>query len=409
VLQTPSGPGYEAAVDAVLDVDEWCEWFAVCVAISSWDTLLRDTSPHNMLLYFNPVSGLWEILPIDLDSTFPSWSVTPIHNTGQVEYIQRFITHPSFRRKIYQNVTDLLDGACEPGRMTSWMTSVYNWVGWGKAGGALAFVSNRPAFLEGYLEEQIAGAFAPAVAATQWWQASSDFTVTGTVCTVGIPSMTTGGGPGTVVYPDGSPVSWRFMANGLAAGPHTFTLAAIPLTNRSYQSETRITVHILTGDCDADTIKDADEGSSDSDSDGVWDYLDADSDNDGYSDAEEAGDADPDTPPRDTDADGLADYVDLDSDSDGCEDADERIAHTDPRNAGSYLALCSMRVATNRMVLAWPAATGVVYGVEARSAGEWFALVTGLVVQMPGTNAWTDDSVKPPTSAMWRVYRITGE
>ncbi|MBK8481053.1 MAG: hypothetical protein IPL40_07730 [Proteobacteria bacterium] len=77
-------------------------------------------------------------------------------------------------------------------------------------------------------------------------------------------------------------------------------------------------------DSDHDTILDRDEGCAlgrDSDDDGTPDYLDDDSDGDGITDAIEAGDADPLTPPVDTDRDNFADAIDLDSDNDGVLDA----------------------------------------------------------------------------------------
>jgi hypothetical protein len=69
-------------------------------------------------------------------------------------------------------------------------------------------------------------------------------------------------------------------------------------------------------DSDGDTIPDIVEGSNcgiggvNTDSDMIFDFLDLDSDNDGLSDAIEAGDADPLTPPKDTNMDGLPDFRD---------------------------------------------------------------------------------------------------
>ncbi|MBK9070562.1 MAG: hypothetical protein IPL79_06125 [Myxococcales bacterium] len=76
-------------------------------------------------------------------------------------------------------------------------------------------------------------------------------------------------------------------------------------------------------DSDGDTLTDAEEGTGDFDGDGTPNAQDLDSDNDGYSDAEEAGDANPSTPSVDTDGDGSSDPFDLDSDADGLSDARE--------------------------------------------------------------------------------------
>jgi uncharacterized protein (TIGR03382 family) len=79
-------------------------------------------------------------------------------------------------------------------------------------------------------------------------------------------------------------------------------------------------------DTDGDTIDDFTEfgfglSPNDSDGDGIFDGLDTDSDDDGFSDAEEAGDDQLFTAPIDTDFDGLADFRDPDSDDDLVDDA----------------------------------------------------------------------------------------
>lgn len=89
------------------------------------------------------------------------------------------------------------------------------------------------------------------------------------------------------------------------------------------------------GDPDEDTIRNADEGSLDTDGDGTGDDQDEDSDGDGLSDADEAGDDALGTPPRDTDQDGKPDFQDADSDGDGVADASERMRGLDPIKADS--------------------------------------------------------------------------
>jgi len=94
-------------------------------------------------------------------------------------------------------------------------------------------------------------------------------------------------------------------------------------------------------DEDGDGIADVDEGRNevpavDTDGDGLPDYRDRDSDADGLLDRDEAGDADPATPPLDSDLDGIPDFRDLDSDSDGLPDAREaERACLDPRDQDS--------------------------------------------------------------------------
>lgn len=85
-------------------------------------------------------------------------------------------------------------------------------------------------------------------------------------------------------------------------------------------------VTTLDGDNDGDTITNRDEGVEtqiNTDGDAYPDYLDLDSDADGLRDADEAGDADPATPPLDFDEDGVPDFRDTDSDDDLIEDTRE--------------------------------------------------------------------------------------
>ena len=89
-------------------------------------------------------------------------------------------------------------------------------------------------------------------------------------------------------------------------------------------------------DDDGDTISNFHEGKGDTvdtDGDGTPDYKDLDSDNDGWTDAQEAGDTDVVTPPVDSDGDGIPDFRDTDSDNDGISDKDEKADGTDRTKA----------------------------------------------------------------------------
>ncbi|GAB5541218.1 MAG: hypothetical protein SangKO_009780 [Sandaracinaceae bacterium] len=75
-------------------------------------------------------------------------------------------------------------------------------------------------------------------------------------------------------------------------------------------------------DSDNDLIMDGDEFGLDTDRDGLFDQEDLDSDADGWTDEQEAGDADVFSPPIDSDGDTIPDFRDPDSDdNDGLSDA----------------------------------------------------------------------------------------
>lgn len=89
-------------------------------------------------------------------------------------------------------------------------------------------------------------------------------------------------------------------------------------------------------DPDEDTISTEDEGTGDADGDGTPNHEDTDSDGDGFADADEAGDADCNTPPVDSDGDGTPDFLDTDANGDGVPD-DEQTEDTDGDGTPDYL------------------------------------------------------------------------
>jgi len=400
---TEAGPEYEASMEAVLDVDQWMDWFAVTTVINNWDTLLRSPSIWNLLLYYNPAVERWQLLPWDLDTAFPPHAAySPIHADGQAVYVDRFITWPTYRRGIYERVATLLDDEFHQDSLYPWLTAVYDWIGWEYDDTVFTMVSNRAVYMDGYLEARIETNFMPQAESLQVWTTSSAATFTGSVNTVDIPEMVCSGAVSSVTYPFQSAGCWQVSVTGLTNGPNFIRVACIPLTNRTYRSEALFTVHSLTGDFDGDSIKDQEEGSLDSDQDGIWDYMDTDSDNDTYSDAEEAGDSDPETGPLDSDGDGIADYMDTDSDGDGFLDISEKLAHTDRLDSSSYLSVSGTFTASNAAWVIWRSDTSVIYDVESGDLINWTVVATNLPGDISGTNLWED----PTSNQLFRVYRI---
>lgn len=121
-------------------------------------------------------------------------------------------------------------------------------------------------------------------------------------------------------------------------------------------------------DSDGDCIPNSVEGCgivpiTDTDNDGLPDWLDVDADGDGVSDQIEAGDC---NNPRDTDGDGISDYQDRDSDNDGVSDGNE------DRDGNGQIGDCTTvctddtdcdAEARENCSIAVGATTGVCYGI----------------------------------------------
>jgi hypothetical protein len=88
-------------------------------------------------------------------------------------------------------------------------------------------------------------------------------------------------------------------------------------------------------DKDGDHIADQHEGTGDIDGDGIPNDEDLDSDDDGYTDAQEAGDEDICTAPANHDDDSIPDFMDADSDNDGLSDSEEIAYSTNPHEPDS--------------------------------------------------------------------------
>jgi hypothetical protein len=119
--------------------------------------------------------------------------------------------------------------------------------------------------------------------------------------------------------------------------PDAFEAADTELRTPPPDSDRDGTPDFLDLDSDGDTLLDRVEGPGDPDGDGRPSYRDFDADEDGILDGEEAGDADPATPPRDADADTLPDFLDPDSDGDSLADLDETSADVDADTLPDYL------------------------------------------------------------------------
>ncbi|MCX8036726.1 MAG: CotH kinase family protein, partial [Candidatus Sumerlaeia bacterium] len=97
----------EAALEAVLDVDQWLRTLAVMAVVGDWDGVGFMTN-KNGYLYRRPDTGRWVLIPWDKDLT---WERTQMQVVNpRLAGISRLMTYPPLKRRYYRCIEELLEG-----------------------------------------------------------------------------------------------------------------------------------------------------------------------------------------------------------------------------------------------------------------------------------------------------------
>jgi hypothetical protein len=104
-----SDADFPAAIDALIDVDEWLRFFAVNTALSNQEGSIYNSRGDDYYLYRNPATDLFEILPWDMDVTFIQADETIFR--PELPAIVRLVAHPEFVGRYHQAVRELREGA----------------------------------------------------------------------------------------------------------------------------------------------------------------------------------------------------------------------------------------------------------------------------------------------------------
>lgn len=108
ILNTASDEEYLAAIERVVDIEQWLRFFAMNVLINNTENgLVRgDTLGDDYAMYRGTVDTRFKMVPHDLDSLFSS-SEDGIFRMTAVPALDRFITHPAILPRYYAQLQDL--------------------------------------------------------------------------------------------------------------------------------------------------------------------------------------------------------------------------------------------------------------------------------------------------------------
>jgi len=113
-MNTPSSdPGYEQAIESVIDPQHFARVLAIRHAVGDWDSYGYTRGKNNYFYYALP-EGKWYLLPWDIDFTLGSGH-GPTQNLftvtgGEFPEVAQFLNYPKYRRMYLQAFAELVAG-----------------------------------------------------------------------------------------------------------------------------------------------------------------------------------------------------------------------------------------------------------------------------------------------------------
>jgi hypothetical protein len=113
-MNTPSSsPGYEAAIESVIDPRHFAKVLAIRHAVGDWDSYGYTRSKNNYF-YYAPIEDRWYLLPWDIDFTLGSGDGPNSNlfamNPGQFPEVYQFVNYPKYRRMYLEAFAELVSG-----------------------------------------------------------------------------------------------------------------------------------------------------------------------------------------------------------------------------------------------------------------------------------------------------------
>jgi len=127
-LQTTGTDSYQAAVEGLVDVEQWMRIFALEHVVGNWDSYGNDNG-QNMFAYKAP-DGLWKLLIWDLDIVlglggYSDGPTSPLFKVADIA-IDRMYKHPAFRRAYWRAIQDAVTGPLDSGKINPLLDAKQN-------------------------------------------------------------------------------------------------------------------------------------------------------------------------------------------------------------------------------------------------------------------------------------------
>jgi len=113
VLSNTPDDEYADAVRFLVDVEEWCRYFAIYSALGSTETGIYRDDGDDYFLYRRPSDGRWMLFPWDQDSDFSLSEVDQVlfrPSPNSLPSVYRFLTHPDVAPIYYCILEELAEG-----------------------------------------------------------------------------------------------------------------------------------------------------------------------------------------------------------------------------------------------------------------------------------------------------------
>jgi len=136
---TSRSADFDARIGDILDVEAWLRVIAPRVLIGGWDAFSIGNG-HNGYLSYNSATGLWGILPFDMDNSFGNGNF-PLFPTADGD-VARMMSRPASRRIYFRILHEYLDGYWSREKAGPWMTALQRDIGLNTSG-ILGFISGR--------------------------------------------------------------------------------------------------------------------------------------------------------------------------------------------------------------------------------------------------------------------------
>jgi regulation of enolase protein 1 (concanavalin A-like superfamily) len=155
-LNTPGTDAYTAAVEAVVDVEQWMRVFAARRIVADWDGYGYNRGKNTWA--YKPTRDRWQLILWDLDFSLGGGSDGPSTFLfgANDPTITRMYNHPPFRRLYLRAFYEALQAALQPGLMNPIMDHQYhafvaNQINVGNPNTIASWVEQRRAYIQGQL------------------------------------------------------------------------------------------------------------------------------------------------------------------------------------------------------------------------------------------------------------------